>query len=100
MVKKFEPKYSLVHVALKAEGAREHDYKYIVGQFDRIGMAIFMAKALIQKQWPLDQKDQPVKADEYDMPDIFYMVVEIGHEDKINFEDDLEEKSRLVYVEI
>ena len=34
------------------------------------------------------------------MPDIFYMVVEIGHEDKINFEDDLEEKSRLVYVEI
>jgi hypothetical protein len=100
MTRKFEAKYSLVSVALKAEGAREHDHKYIVGQFDRIEMAIFMAQAIVQKQWPLDQKDQPVKADEYNMPDIFYMVVEVGHEDKIDFEDGLEEWSRLVYTEI
>lgn len=97
MIRKFEAKYSLVNVCLKAEGVRNNEVRFIMGMFDKPDMALVLAKTIVQRQWPLDSADQPVKSDEFDMPDQFYMVVEVGKEETYDF-DDLEEQSHLVYM--
>lgn len=97
MIRKFEAKYSLVHVCLKAEGIRNNEVRFIMGMFDKPEMALILAETIVQRQWPLDSVVQPVKADEFDMPDQFYMVVDAGKEETYDF-DDLEEWSHLVYM--